>query len=79
MTAPRQSRRLSALEAIVNVAVGYGIAVLAQVAVFPIFDLNVSVAQNLQIGAVFTALSLLRSYALRRLFNAFGSGPLRWR
>ncbi|MEM6942124.1 MAG: hypothetical protein AAF416_17080 [Pseudomonadota bacterium] len=74
-----QSRFLSALEAVANVVVGYALAVLAQFAVFPAFGLPVGLSQSLEIGAVFTALSLLRGYALRRLFNALGSGPFRWR
>ena len=52
-----------------NVAVGYGIAVATQVAVFPLFGLHASLADNLAIGAVFTVVSLARSYVLRRVFN----------
>ena len=50
--------------------VGYGIAVATQVAVFPLFGLHVSVFDNLTIGAVFTLVSIVRSYLLRRLFEA---------
>jgi hypothetical protein len=56
-----------------NVAVGYAIAVLTQILVFPIFGLQVSLSDNLTIGAAFTAISLTRSYVLRRLFEAFRS------
>ena len=65
----RQSRMMSLVEAGTNVAVGYGIAVLTQMAVFPLFGLDATLVQNLAIGAVFTAISLVRSYALRRLFE----------
>ena len=65
-----QSRWMSLLEGITNIAVGYGVAVLTQVLVFPLFGLSVSVAENLGIGAVFTVVSLIRSFALRRAFNA---------
>lgn len=64
-----QPRILSAVEAVANVAVGYGLAVATQVAVFPLFGLHVPLSDNLAIGAVFTVVSLVRSYALRRLFN----------
>ena len=67
-----QSRRLSLVEAITNVAVGYALAVLTQIVVFPWFGLKVSLNDNLAIGAMFVMISLLRSYALRRLFE-------RWR
>lgn len=65
----KQSRLMSLVEALINVAVGFGLAVLTQMAVFPFFGLAVSLGQNLQIGAIFTAVSILRSYALRRLFE----------
>ncbi len=67
-----QSRRMSLVEAVANVALGYGVAVLAQIAVFPLFGLHPSISDNLAIGAVFTVVSLLRSYAVRRMFNAIG-------
>lgn len=67
-----QPRAHSALEAVVNVAVGYIVAVGAQLAIFPIFEIRVALADNMAIGAAFTAVSLVRSYALRRLFNAWG-------
>lgn len=65
---------VSALEALTNVAVGYGLAVAAQFAVFPVFGLVVTVPQSLGIGVVFTGLSIVRSYVLRRLFDRWGPG-----
>lgn len=64
-----QTRIMSAVESVANVAIGYGVAVLTQLAVFPLFGLHASLADNLAIGAVFTVVSLARSYALRRVFN----------
>lgn len=66
-----QSRRMSLIEAITNVAVGYALAVVTQVLVFPWFGLHASLGDNLALGLVFTAVSLIRSYALRRLFTRF--------
>ncbi len=60
---------MSAVESIANVAVGYGVAIVTQVAVFPMFGLQASLGDNLAIGAVFTVVSLVRSYLLRRVFN----------
>jgi hypothetical protein len=60
-----QSRRLSLIEAITNVVVGYALAVATQMVVFPWFDLNPSLGENLALGLVFTAISLIRGYALR--------------
>ncbi|MBX3516021.1 MAG: hypothetical protein KF815_03670 [Rhodospirillales bacterium] len=61
---------MSLIEAIANVAVGYGLAVLTQILVLPIFGLQVSLTDNLAIGLAFTGISLARSYVLRRLFEA---------
>ena len=65
----RQSRRMSFVEAIANVAIGYGVAVTTQVLVFPVFGLQASLAENLLIGAIFTIVSIGRSYLLRRVFE----------
>ena len=65
----RQSKRMSLLESLINVAVGYGVAVTAQIAVFPMFGLEVALADNLTIGAIFTGISIMRSYTLRRVFE----------
>lgn len=65
----RQSRRLSLVEAAANVALGYGLALLAQALLFPLLGLAVTLAQSLQIGLAFTLLSLARAYVLRRLFE----------
>lgn len=70
-----QTRTASAIEAIANVAVGFGIALLAQVMIFPLFGFTPSTSENLQIGALFTLVSLARSYLLRRLFNAMRRQP----
>jgi hypothetical protein len=63
-----QSRHLSFIEAVTNVVVGYALAVATQIVVFPWFDLNPNLGENLALGLVFTAISLIRGYALRRLF-----------
>ncbi|MFQ5510184.1 MAG: hypothetical protein ACE5FN_12760, partial [Leptospirillia bacterium] len=69
--AVRQSCLMSLAESVTNVAVGYGIAVLTQVLVFPLFGMTPSLGDNLAIGAVFTVVSLARSFCLRRAFEAF--------
>jgi hypothetical protein len=61
---------MSLIEAIANVAVGYAVAVLTQIMVFPVFGLNVSLSENLVIGSIFTGISICRSFVLRRVFEA---------
>ncbi|CAB1371127.1 conserved protein of unknown function [Denitratisoma oestradiolicum] len=38
---------------------------------FPLFGLHATLQENLLIGLIFTAVSLVRSYVLRRAFEAF--------
>ncbi len=64
-----QTRLQSLVEAWANVAIGYFLALLAQMIVFPLYDIEVTISQNLQIGLIFTAVSIARSYSLRRFFN----------
>ena len=66
----KQSRLMSLLEAVANVIVGYGVAVVTQILIFPIFGLHTTLAQNLQMGLLFTGVSIIRSFLLRRLFEA---------
>jgi len=65
-----QSKKMSLVESITNVAVGYFVAVLSQAAIFPIFGIRTTLKDNLLIGLWFTGVSIVRSYALRRVFNA---------
>jgi uncharacterized membrane protein (DUF485 family) len=71
-----QTRRQSALESFVNVAVGYGVALASQLIVFPLLGIEVKLSQNITIGIIFTVVSLVRSYVLRRIFNRWHSSSL---
>lgn len=64
-----QTRSQSLIESCANVAIGYGVSLAAQIAVFPLFGIRTTMRDNLLIGAIFTAISIARSYAVRRLFN----------
>lgn len=64
-----QTRLHSLIEAVANVAVGYGINVVANLVVLPLFGLAVSARAAAGIGMVFTGISLARAYVLRRVFN----------
>jgi hypothetical protein len=65
-----QSRAMSLVESVANVVVGYGVAVVTQILIFPIFGLHTTLAQNLQMGLIFTGVSIFRSFIFRRLFEA---------
>lgn len=66
----QQTHLESLFEALINIAIGYGVALLSQLALFPWFGIEVPLSTNLWIGAWFTAISLVRSYIIRRWFNA---------
>jgi len=63
------SRVMSFVESATNVVVGYVLAILTQLAVFPFFGLEASLSEHLAIGAAFVMISLARGYILRRLFE----------
>lgn len=64
-----QSRKHSLFESIVNVIVGYLVAVGSQILIFPMFGIHIPVRDNFLIGMWFTVVSLIRSYCIRRVFN----------
>ena len=66
----QQSRVMSFVEATTNVVVGYVLAILTQLAVFPLFGLEAALGEHMAIGLAFVGVSLARSYLLRRLFEA---------
>lgn len=60
---------MSLTEAIASTAIGYVVAVLTQLAVFPLFGLPATLSDSLAIGAIFTAVSVARGYTVRRFFE----------
>ena len=65
-----QTRTDSLFESITNVFIGYVVALISQLLIFPLFDIHISLSTNMQIGAWFTVISIARSYVVRRWFNA---------
>jgi hypothetical protein len=64
-----QSRGMSLVEAATNVFVGYILAILTQMLVFPLFGIQAALAEHLAIGIAFVGVSLVRGYVLRRVFE----------
>jgi hypothetical protein len=63
-----QSRLGSAGEAVVNIAVGFGVSVVITAWLLPAMGHQVSLSENVLMTSVFTVASLIRSYAIRRAF-----------
>lgn len=64
-----QSKKASFVESLVNVAIGYLVALGSQIVVFPLFGIHIPFKDNILIGLWFTAISIVRSYIIRRWFN----------
>ena len=65
----KQTKIESLLESLVNISIGYLTALFSQFLIFPLFDINIPIQDNLLIGFYFTLISLARSYLVRRYFN----------
>ena len=66
----KQSKFMSMMESIINIVVGFGISLTAQVFFLPLLGVTVSFTQNLYFALIMTVISIARSYLLRRLFEA---------
>lgn len=66
-----QSRKMSLVESITNVVVGLLVSVLFLELVLPLWGVQLAVSSNVVISLLFTVVSLIRSYLLRRLFESF--------
>ena len=64
-----QKKLQSLVEVLLNTAIGYAVAITTQIYVFPLFNIHIPISADLKIGLIFTVISIIRSYVLRRLFN----------
>lgn len=67
-----QARSVSLLESLTNVAVGFLLAFTVQGLIYPALGILSDSRTNLLIAAIFTVVSLVRSYLLRRAFERVG-------
>lgn len=66
-----QTKKQSAVESVANVAIGYGVSLVANATILPLFGIAISLSDNISIGAIYTAISIARSYCVRRAFNHY--------
>lgn len=64
-----QSKIGSLVESLINILIGFGIALGSQLLIFPMYGVNIPLHDNVMITLWFTLISIARSYTLRRLFN----------
>jgi hypothetical protein len=65
-----QTRLGSLIEAGFNILIGFSINWVANLLILPLFGFAVTGGQAFGIGIFFTVISLVRSYVIRRWFNA---------
>lgn len=61
--------RESMLETWTNIGIGFGINYVANLVVLPLAGLPVSMGDAFLIGVIFTAISVVRSFWIRRIYN----------
>ena len=66
----RQSRRESLIEAFFGIVIGFSINFGMNFLLLPLVGVQVTSSQNLWLGAIYTSVSLLRSFLIRRFFAA---------
>lgn len=69
-----QTRIGSLAESSANIVVGFSINYVANLLIFPLFGFHISLEANFLMGLIYTAISLVRSYVLRRWFNGLRFG-----
>jgi len=70
-----QTRVGSSVEAFVNILIGFGINFVANMAFLPMFGFSsLTASKAFGIGLVFTGVSFVRQYVLRRVFNGIRFG-----
>ena len=64
-----QSKLESLSEAVFNTFIGFVIAFISQLVFFPIVGIEANLAQNFILTILFTLVSIIRTYIIRRYFN----------
>ena len=64
-----QTKTASLIEALTNIFIGFSINYTANLIILPLFGFAVTYSSAFGIVIIFTMISLVRSYVLRRWFN----------
>ena len=65
----KQTRLMSLVETLTNILVGFAVSLIAQLYIFSAYGVHLAFGDNLMITLFFTAISIIRSYCLRRVFE----------
>lgn len=64
-----QTKKQSFVEVVISTFIGMLVSLLAQLTIYPLYEMELKLSQNIQITIIFTVVSILRSYFVRRFFN----------
>ncbi len=65
-----QSKKQSFIESLTSTTIGIIIGIVLNLTILPIFGYPVSLSDSLWISVIFTIVSIIRSYIIRRWFNS---------
>ena len=65
-----QSKRESMIESLTSTTIGWLIGVILNLTILPLFDYNITVVDSLLVSLIFTVISVVRGYLIRRFFNS---------
>ena len=65
----KQSKLESLFESVITVGSGLIVAVIIQLLIFPLYDIEITLFENIQLATIFTVSSIIRVYIVRRCFN----------
>ena len=65
-----QTKKQSLIETLTSVFVGWLIGVILNLTILPLFDYNITVVDSLWVSLIFTVISVVRGYFIRRFFNS---------
>ena len=65
-----QTKKWSMIETLTNVGIGWFISFIANMLVLPLFGYNINLTDGVLISIIFTIISIVRGYLIRRFFNS---------
>ena len=73
-----QTRLGSLIEVIINIVIGFSVNWVANIWILPLYGFQITGGQAFSMGLIFTIISVVRSYIIRRYFNARLRAAANW-
>jgi hypothetical protein len=65
-----QTKKGSAIETVASTAIGFGVSYVANIIILPLYGYQVTHGDAFGMSIIFTVLSLIRGFYVRRMFNS---------